>query len=122
MAWYAASVVVGYFFRSQRIDPVSVEENVVLIDAEDRETAMGSALKLGLNYAVDDPTLEIDGKPAVAQFIGIRKLVEICGPVNTTSDEPIHGAEISYFTYTVENRSDLDALMRGEAVRIRLDE
>jgi hypothetical protein len=116
MPWYAAHVIVSTR-PIKRIDgEISVYENVLLIEAVDDDEAGSKAKKYGEASVVEDETLRIDREPAEQRFVGVRKIIEIRGPVSSDVDEPIDGAEITYSKISVKDEETLAKLANGEEV------
>jgi hypothetical protein len=65
-------------------------ENLVIINADDEGEAYAKALEIGKTYVGDSQgTLKLGGRPAVAQFLGVKTMGVI-------HDDLEDGAEITY--------------------------
>ncbi|WNG57207.1 DUF4288 domain-containing protein [Archangium gephyra] len=131
MAWYAAHVVL-YFEVDPAVDgPVSVMENVYLIEANDDDTALRKAEELGRSDCGDSGgTLKMDdGRPAEVRYGGIRKLISPRRSVERSIQSPGEpndlvedGTEATYSRFVVSNREDLKTLVSGQPVSVLYEE
>lgn len=126
MAWFAASVVMYFRLKDEPQAEFHVWENVYLVDAPDAAQARAKAEALGkLEEGDDSGSLKFNGKPAEQVFGGVRKVLT-CAP-SLLSDSVDNakledGMEATYSAFTVSNRQDLDAFIRGEPVRVVYEE
>lgn len=124
MTWYAAHLV----FRTQSTTPapampVVIEEAVRLVSADGVDEARAEARRLGASCCVDDPSLTLNGVPAVQTFLGVRKIVECdLDPPRAfdTSGVPGHGCEVTYSIMTLQSEADLQKFLDGDAVDVEL--
>ena len=131
MPWFAAHVVL-YFDVDPSVDgPVSVMENVYLIEADDEDTAQRRAEELGRAECGDSGgTLKMDdGRPAELRYGGIRKLISPRRSVERMVQSPgapddlvEDGTEATYSRFVVSNREDLKTLVSGQPVSVRYEE
>jgi hypothetical protein len=126
MPWYAAHVVLYFELREEPQEGYSVMENVYLVQAATDDEASARAEKRGRAACVEDESLTVNGKPARLVFGGVRKLIacavnpERSGPAEVETLED--GVEATYSFLVVSNRQELDALIKGEPVRILYEE
>jgi hypothetical protein len=122
MSWFAAHVVLYFEVDSSAEGPISVMENVYLIEAADEDTAWLKAEERGRADCGDsNGSLTLDGKPAELRYGGVRKLISPRRSaerlVQTPDDEPVDlpedGTEVTYSRFVVSNREDLKALASG---------
>jgi hypothetical protein len=120
MTWYVASGI----FMYRPVTGVSangflVHENFYLVQADSHDAAIKCAVEIARSNVVDDPTQTIDDVPAVYEFLGIRKTVEISNPLEVDEEEgPVHGTELTYSEYGVDSVEDAMKLTRDESVVI----
>lgn len=118
MTWYAAHTIMAFVLKGQEQEEFSVWENIYLIEAETPNKACEKAEEYARVFEGDsDGTLTVNDKPATLQYQGIRKLITISN-INDESDVPGDGAEISYSSFVVKNREELNNLVSGEPVNI----
>lgn len=120
MTWYAAHIIIGMKRRDGK-GPISVHENVFLIEAETFERASRIASREGAQQADLDDGLTIDGKPADYIFAGVRKIITISNPdpLDQTEDRPTTGTEITFSEFEVAGEAALRRLAEGKTVDIR---
>jgi hypothetical protein len=123
--WYAASVILFFRLKGGRQRKFTAWENVYLIAARNPEEAMVRAEELGRQAADAGDEMTWNGKPAETVFGGVRKLITCAaGP---DSDESVvtkihDGVEVTYSSFTVNSKAELEALIRGKSVAILYDE
>lgn len=126
MAWFAASVVMYFRLKDEPQAEFYVWENVYLIDAPDAAVARAKAEALGkLEEGDDDGSLKLNGKPAEQVFGGVRKVLTCAPSLLSDSIDNARledGTEATYSAFTVSNRQDLEAFIRGEPVRVVYEE
>ena len=122
--WFAVHVCM-YFSRSGRTQAsISIWENVFLVLArgpgdarrKGERIGRGEQLLTGVTWA---------GKPAQLLFGGVRKVVS-CAAATTRSGSSdvlaLHsGVEVTYSEFRVR-KSDLKAFLRGQSVKLFIDE
>ena len=120
MTWFAAHIVIG-MKRIDDVGPVSVYENVILIEAKDAKEAHLLAAKIGENEAQIDDGLTIDDSPAKKIFAGIRKIITVSNPdpYDLDQDQPTTGTEITYSEFEVPNEDALRCFANGETLDVR---
>jgi len=118
MPWYAAHIIVSTRPIKRDGGEISVYENVILLSAKDDDEADVKAKRYGENSVVEDETLRIDGEPAEESFVGVRKIIEIRGPIDSVGDEPVDGAEITYSEMRVKDEEALEKLAKGDEVSV----
>jgi hypothetical protein len=118
MTWYVASCIFMYRpVTGTSANGFLVHENFHLVQADSHEAAQKCAEKIARSTLVDDPTQTIDDVPAVYEFLGIRKTVEISNPLEVDEDQgPVHGTELTYSEYGVDSIDDAMKLSRDESV------
>lgn len=101
-----------------------VWEDVCLVEASSDEEAFRKAEALGRSRDIDDPTTLLDGVPARAEYVGVRKIGRIINPFPEPPDEspPKHGSEISFSEYSVKSAEDLELLVQGKPVPVIYEE
>lgn len=118
MTWYAAHAIMVFVLKEQEQKEFSVWENIYLVEAETPDKAREKAEECARDFEGDsDGTLTINDKPATLQFRGIRKLITVSN-INSDDDLPGDGAEISYSSFVVKSKTDLEKLITGEPVSI----
>jgi len=120
MTWYAAHIIIGMKRRDGK-GPISVHENVFLIEAETFDEAGRIASSEGEQQASLDDGLTVDGAPADYIFAGVRKIITVSNPdpLDQTKDRPATGTEITYSEFEVPDEADLRRLGQGETLDIR---
>ena len=126
MPWFAAHVLLYFEVAPSADGPVSVMENVYLIEADDEDTARRKAEERGRADCGDDSgTLRIEGRAAELRYGGIRKLISprrSAERLIQSPDEPVDlledGTEATYSRFVVSNREDLKMLMSGQPVSV----
>ncbi len=120
MTWFAAHIVIG-MMREDGIGPVSVYENVILIEAKSANEAHLMASKVGETEAQLDDGLTIDDNPAKRVFAGVRKIISVSNPdpYDLDQDQPTTGTEITYSEFEVADEAALLSFAKGEAVDVR---
>jgi hypothetical protein len=97
--WYAAELRYAYLVGIDE-RPYLVEDRVVLVDAEDEETALGLASEIAAEYEDDFETES--GESGIIRFEGVVALKELDDPPSTgtevwhefMSPDPDQSAEI----------------------------
>jgi hypothetical protein len=120
MTWYAASILIAIRPQEGPPLPILVYENVVLIEADSVDGAMGTARQIAHTEVMLDDKVTVEDKPAQRLFAGIRKLIVIQNPASPTADEatPTTGTEVTYSLFEVATEEDLDRLVRGDEVTV----
>jgi hypothetical protein len=130
MSWFAAHVLL-YLEVDPSVDgPVSVMENVYLIEADDEDMARLKAEERGrADCGTASGTLRIEGRAAQLRYGGIRKLISPRRSVERlvqSPDEPVDlledGTEATYSRFVVSNREDLKTLVSGQPVSVLYEE
>lgn len=120
MTWYAAQLLFYVRWKHKRQTRYPVWENIVLIGAKSEQEAFTKAEK----RAHEDPCMDPDdsftweGAPAEWVFAGIRKLT-LCVDERR---RPTDGTEVTYLELEVGSRADLDKLIAGEPVSVRIED
>ncbi|MFT3808167.1 DUF4288 domain-containing protein [Arenimonas sp.] len=119
MTWYAAHILIGVRRADGRSSETLVHENIVLLEAVSSQMALEKAQEIGREEAVIDDQMTIDDAPAIRQFIGVRKMVNVSNPhpLDADQDRPVSGTEISYLEFRVSNERLAD-LAAGESVEL----
>lgn len=118
MLWYIAHIIMY-------IEPLNIEENSIVVDenfhlikAPTIEKAWEKAEKIGKEGELLDtqnPLLRDDNVPVVQKFGGVRKIVS-CLP---DDERPKDQTEVTYSTYEVKNKKDLEKLINNKSVTIK---
>lgn len=121
MAWYTASIITAIKLTDigeQETYPVF--EDFYLIAADSRSLAAKKAEEIGLGLEGLKEKLELQGKPARREFLGIRKLRSISNPFYSDVDapEPVDGTELTHSYFEVGNYEDLINLAHGKRVLV----
>lgn len=121
MAWFAAHAVCTVKFSSEEYAlPIPTWENILMIEAESAEIAITKAESIARSKYETGPGDEFtyNGRSAIMEFTGIRKLVsgELCPP--GTDCHPDDGSEVTYAQYELDDLEDLRKLMAGLPVRL----
>jgi len=117
MAWYAAHAIMYFKLKSAAQDRFTIWENVLLIEAEDTDSAWAKAVECAKRDEGDsDGSLTVDEQPATLIFAGIRKLITVShweqeGRLN-------HGDEITYSEFQVSNEDAIRELVSGAEVAL----
>jgi hypothetical protein len=126
--WYAATAILSFRIKAeQRQKEFVVWENVYLIKAASAEGARLRAAKYARAASGDDDgDLSLNGKPAILQFEGIRKIVECLGDPTTNKPMAVarmhDGVEATYSVFVIRGRAALTRLVCGKGVDITYDE
>jgi hypothetical protein len=58
------------------------------------------------------------------EFAGVRKLLTIDNPISAHAnvDPPQHGTEVTFSTFTLKSKKDLDRLISGQSVSLIYEE
>lgn len=120
MTWYAVHALVA-MRRTDSIGPISVYENVFLVEAKDSNDAAAQGRSMAKVESAVEDDLTIDGVPAVRSFAGIRKVITISNPepLDLDQDRPVSGTEITYSEYEIDSEEELQKLAAGELVAVR---
>lgn len=124
--WYSAHIIELIQHRVRPRPPFFVHENVVLVRARTLKEAWRKAFIQGKKYAIDDPTLTLNGKPAETVFVGIRGLCEISNfkpGLDSSGDPPTHGTEVTYMSFLLPSRAALKRYVNDKETKLtRLQE
>lgn len=117
MTWYAVHTLVA-MRRVDKVGPISVWENVYLIEAENGH----DAYVLGKEAAMPEPddSLRINGVKATQSFAGIRKIINVSNPVHFDQDQdrPVSGTEITYSEFQFNSEDDLRKYAEGLPMQV----
>lgn len=119
MSWYGAHVVVVLRIKEPppggQLD-YTVFENIIIVEAISAEEAFAKARsKAAAEYVGDyEGSLTEDGGPAVAELVGIRKVVL------AEDDEEVPGdlTELSYSKLTIQGWDNVVRFARGQKVSV----
>jgi hypothetical protein len=112
--WFAAHVILVLKLKQGQQNEFPVWENVLLLEAPSAEGVVELATERAQQYVGDsDGSLTLDDRPAVWEFVGVRKVV-LCDPSDTVAD----GTEATYSEFVLESFEDVQVLARGGAVRL----
>ena len=130
MSWYVAHAILYFEADPASTDPISVLENVYLIEAEDEETARLKAEERGRAECGNaHGTLKYKGRPAELRYGGLRKLTTpirraegMVRSPDIPNDSLEDGTEVTYSRLVVSSRQDLEALVAGQPVSVSYEE
>jgi hypothetical protein len=124
VAWYAASLIYVFKFRTGKQKRFSAWEDVCLVEASSGAVAQRKAKRLGKAREDIDQAWAVDGRPAKLVFAGVRKVLTIADPISSRSDAdpPRHGTEVTFSTFTLKSKRDLDKLVSGKSVPVIYEE
>jgi hypothetical protein len=116
MTWYAAHVVMVVKLKQSNQRRFPAWENVVLLQAASEEAALAKAEAVGDSSAGDDDgSFRWAGKPAVWEFVGVRKLTECA----LSGDRPAHGDEITFSELEFETLAAAKRYASGRMMSVR---
>lgn len=120
MTWFAASLIVSIRPIIPDESPITVFENVILIEAENPKDAAAKARVFATEEPGADEGLTVNGKPARTTVEGIRKLVTVSNvwPHDQEIDRPTTGTEITYSKFELKNDQALLDIVAGKQVEI----
>jgi hypothetical protein len=117
--WFAAHVIMYFKLKKSRPGGILVWENVFLVEAASAREANEKARRLGQAEEGDSGgTLRVNGRSAALTFGGVRKVVEVQGPVDRQAEGPVDGAEATYSVLEVKDRRALNRLIAGQPVTV----
>jgi hypothetical protein len=123
MTWYAASVIIAIKKVGYIDGPFDVYENVILVEADNVNNACDIAKKYGKIEQDIDDGLTVDSVPAIREFIGIKKIINISNPsdidMDLDNDPPTTGTEITYYRFEMDGDEVLRKFMGDEDVIIK---
>ena len=125
MTWYAASLIYVFKFRTGKQKRFSVWEDVCLVEASSGAVAQRKAERLGKAREDIDQAWTAGGRPASLVFAGVRKVLTIANPISAPSlntDPPRHGTEVTFSTFTLKSKRDLNKLVSGQSVPVIYEE
>jgi hypothetical protein len=128
VTWYAASLIYVFKLRTGKQKRFSVWEDVCLVKASSGAVARRKAERLGRSREDKDQTWTVGGRPgrpATLVFAGVRKVLTIANPISAPSldtDPPRHGTEVTFSTFTLKSKKDLDKLVSGQSVPMIYEE
>lgn len=115
--WWAAHVVMYNRFRDGVQDYYAVMEDIYLVNACCVDEARKKASLIGKESELDSETYTCDGRPAVLEFAGIRRIVECDDSLRRPGD----GTEVTYMRLIVETETDFARLTKGESVTLEYE-
>lgn len=120
--WYCAHAVFYFKLHRQPQESFLVHENVYLIHAETSAEAMTKAeavARANEDLALDGH-LELNGMKANYLYAGIRKLIEVEGPVHLAGLPAgvLDGKEVTYSVLEVDTLDEVMALAKGMMVEV----
>lgn len=120
MTWYCASIVTTIKVKEGDQNTFPVFEDFYLIEADDRNTALKKAEKLGLQLQALDDGLTLSGIPAQREFLGVRKMRSVYNPPDKELDNapPANGTEVSHSYFELKNEEDLKKFATGKRVEV----
>lgn len=113
--WYAAHIFVAYENDDKSIHAGSIilEENIVLISAEDRADATLKAKEILNNYTNKDGIYHFP-KNSIIIKSGIKKIIDVSNPDLENDSVPNHGSEISYNVLEFRSEQRLDQFLSDD--------
>jgi len=120
MTWYCASIVTTIKVKQGTQDAFPVFEDFHLVEADDQDTALKKAEKLGLQLQALEDGLTLEGIPARREFLGVRKMRSIYNPPdgNLDSAPPVDGTEVSHSYFELKNEEDLKKFAAGKRITV----
>ena len=128
--WFAAHVIMYIKYKNmEEQNEFPVYENICLIEAETVDIAYEKADRIGRKYEGDSAgTFTWGKKPVELVFGGIRKVIEcqnspeelIAKP--SGNNKPLDGSEITYSQFIVDDKEELERLIKGEEVNLLYSE
>ena len=120
MTWYAAHVIVSIRPIVQDEEPISVYENIILMEADDANKARDKANLASTREPGADEGLMIGDKRARTVVEGVRKVVAVSNPwpLDQDSDRPVAGTEITYSKLELKDDKALRDFVEGKEVEI----
>lgn len=120
--WHSAHAVFYFKLHRQPQESFLVHENVYLIHAETSAEAMTKAeavARANEDLALDGH-LELNGMKANYLYAGIRKLIEVEGPVHLAGLPAgvLDGKEVTYSVLEVDTLDEVMALAKGMMVEV----
>lgn len=116
MNWYAAHLVLYVRFKDDRQPHYPAWENIVLLEADDDDLALGKAERRGReDEGDDDGTFRWGGRPATWVFAGVRKLNR-CGDLGPGVED---GVEVTFNELAFDTLADVERFVREEPVTAR---
>jgi hypothetical protein len=116
MQWYAAHIVMSIDIKDGNSDPISIFENIIVIQASSHKTASKKAKAFAKEQEGDDNgTFKWCDKPAFLKFAGIRKTVLCVDPQSDQWD----GKEVTYSEFELPNQKSLAKFLQGNEVSLR---
>lgn len=120
MTWYAAHVILS-IHPQKRGAPITLHENVILIEAKDAESAKKIAEDIAGKSVAGYAGLEIDGVSTICNFEGVKKVINVSNPFPLDQDEdrPVSGTEITYTEFQARDSKDVKEFIRGMEVSLK---
>jgi Domain of unknown function (DUF4288) len=121
MAWYTASIVTAIKRTdTNEQETYPVFEDFYLIEADNRHLAAKKAQEIGLGLEELNDGLELQGRAARREFLGVRKIRSISNPLygDVDAPEPVDGTELSHSYFEISNKEDLTGMAQGKRVRV----
>jgi len=115
MNWYIAHVIMYFKFEDGNQNKYPIFENYILVSGATKREAFEKAKAKSLQEeGTNTGSIDIDDRPALLTYAGIRKIVE-CEDSDLT---PVDGTEVSYSKLEVKTNEELQKLIKGEPVNI----
>jgi hypothetical protein len=120
MTWFAVHTVITVQ-RVDQLGPISIYENIFLVQAANSSQAKLEGERLVKPEVDSDDDLTIDGFPAKRTFAGIRKVVNVSNPepLDLDNDRPVSGTEITYSEFEVDTEDDVIKFVSGQELLIK---
>jgi hypothetical protein len=123
MIWYAASVILYTELKDEPQQEYPIWENVYLFRTQTPDEALVLAeQRAKLDCEASEEGFAFNDKPARLVYGGIRKLITCepgpSRPGPSEAETLENGVEATYSSMVVSSREDLEALIRGEPVKV----
>jgi hypothetical protein len=120
LTWYAVHVATAIEVEGQMEFPLTVYEDVILIQAASSKVARELAISRAEAEASADSMLKVNGRPAEKKLIGARKIISIFNTdgADQDADRPDSGTEITYSRFEIPNSEELAKYVKGQDVRV----
>lgn len=93
--WFAAHIVTAHVHADGEEEQVVVEEAIVLLDAEDFESARVQAEAMAEERA-SETTSYLHPRSAHLKNLGVKRIIMTSNPELGNETPPVHGTEITY--------------------------
>ena len=117
---YCAHAIFYFKLINQVQESFLVHENIYLIEADDSESARNISIQIAKRNEDfnEDGHLELNEQKVSYLFAGIRKIIEVESSPTPTSASGLHGLELTYSEFEVDNLDQVFALACGDMVDV----